>query len=105
VFLSKTAEEWIAFGNEVNTPIGPVNTPTTLQDDPQFQDRLGWIPAEVLGAEQLPSPIKPVGGELPTPTKAPTPGQHRDEILREVLGYDDERIAQLDAAGAFGPRP
>ena len=102
IFLSKTAAEWIAFGNEVNTPIGPVNTPTNLQDDPQFQARLGWIPKDVLGAEMLPSPIKPVDGELPVPTKAPTPGQHRDDILRGVLGYDDARIAALTDAGAFG---
>jgi crotonobetainyl-CoA:carnitine CoA-transferase CaiB-like acyl-CoA transferase len=35
------------------------------------------------------------------PTKAPTLGQHTDEVLRE-LGYDDERIAALRAEGAFG---
>jgi crotonobetainyl-CoA:carnitine CoA-transferase CaiB-like acyl-CoA transferase len=104
IFLSKTAAEWIDFGNEVNTPIAPVNTPTDLQDDPQFRARIDWIPKEILGAEQLPSPIKPLQGDLPVPTKAPTPGQHRDEILRDVLGYDDARIATLDAAGAFGKK-
>jgi crotonobetainyl-CoA:carnitine CoA-transferase CaiB-like acyl-CoA transferase len=102
VFLSKTSKEWIAFGNEFNTPIAPVNTPTTLQDDPQFQARLGWIGKDVLQAEQLPSPIKVVGGELPVPTKAPEPGQHADEILAGVLGYDDARIAALRESGALG---
>ena len=102
--MSKTAAEWITFGNDENTPIAPVNTPTNLQDDPQFQARIDWIPKDVLGAEQLPSPIKPMNGELPVPTMAPTPGQHRDEILRDVLGYDDTRIAKLDAAGAFGAK-
>ena len=105
IFLSKTAEEWIVFGNDVNTPIAPVNTTQNIQDDPQFQARLGWISKDVLGAEQLPSPIKPVGGgELPVPSKAPEPGQHRDEILRDVLGYDDARISELDTAGAFGTK-
>jgi crotonobetainyl-CoA:carnitine CoA-transferase CaiB-like acyl-CoA transferase len=79
-----------------------VNTPTTLQDDPQFQARLGWIGKDVLQAEQLPSPIKVVGGELPVPTKAPEPGQHADEILAGVLGYDDARIAALRESGALG---
>ena len=37
IFKTKTAAEWIAFGNEVNTPIAPVNTPQTIADDPQFQ--------------------------------------------------------------------
>ena len=36
------------------------------------------------------------------PTKAPTVGQHTEEVLRDVLGYDDERIAELRAAGALG---
>jgi crotonobetainyl-CoA:carnitine CoA-transferase CaiB-like acyl-CoA transferase len=100
IFLSKTADEWIAFGNQVNTPIAPVNTPSTVQDDVQFQARLGWIPRDVLGAEQLPSPVKVVGGELPVPSRAPSPGQHTDEILRQVLGCDDGRIAELRERGA-----
>ena len=29
-------------------------------------------------------------------------GEHTDEVLRDVLGYDDERIAALRAAGALG---
>jgi crotonobetainyl-CoA:carnitine CoA-transferase CaiB-like acyl-CoA transferase len=102
IFATKTSAEWMDFGGEVNTPIAPVNTPTTLQDDPQFQARLGWIGKDVLQAEQLPSPIKVVGGELPVPTKAPEPGQHADEILAGVLGYDDARIAALRESGALG---
>jgi crotonobetainyl-CoA:carnitine CoA-transferase CaiB-like acyl-CoA transferase len=30
----------------------------------------------------------------------PTPGQHTDEILREVLGYDAAAIAALRDSGA-----
>ncbi len=95
IFLSKNADEWITFGDEVNTPIAPVNNPTNLQDDPQFEARLGWIPREVLGADQLPSPIRVVEDKLPSLTKAPQPGQHTDEVLRDVLGYDQSRIADL----------
>ncbi len=102
IFLTKTADEWLAFGDAVNTPIAPVNTPKTIADDPQFQDRLPWIPASVLGADEIPVPVKVLGGELPAPTKAPTLGQHTDEVLRDVLGYDDATIAAKRAAGAFG---
>ena len=31
----------------------------------------------------------------------PTVGEHTEQILKEFLGYDDERIAELAAAGAF----
>jgi crotonobetainyl-CoA:carnitine CoA-transferase CaiB-like acyl-CoA transferase len=102
IFRARTTAEWVAFGDEHNTPIAPVNTPQTLADDAQFRARLPWHPRTALGAEQLPSPIKLIGEELPVPAKAPTVGEHTDEVLREVLGYDDERAAALRAAGAFG---
>jgi crotonobetainyl-CoA:carnitine CoA-transferase CaiB-like acyl-CoA transferase len=102
IFRGRTSAEWIAFGNEHNTPIAPVNTPQTLADDAQFQDRLPWYPQEALGAEQMPSPIKLLGEELPMPTKAPTVGQHTDEVLGAVLGYDEAKVAALRESGALG---
>jgi crotonobetainyl-CoA:carnitine CoA-transferase CaiB-like acyl-CoA transferase len=102
IFRARTSAEWIAFGDEHDTPIAPVNTPQTLADDPQFQDRLPWYSREVLGAEQLPSPIKLIDEELPVPTKAPTVGQHTDDVLTRVLGYDEARVAALRKAGALG---
>ena len=102
IFRTKTSAEWLAFGGDVNTPIAPVNTPKTIGADPQFEDRMDWISRDRLGAEQLPNPLRIVDGELPVPTKAPTVGQHTDDVLRSVLGYDDERIASLRDAGAFG---
>ena len=102
IYRTKTAAEWIEFGNEHNTPIAPVNTPQTIADDPQFRVRFPWLPIEAVGAEQLFTPIKLVGEDLPVPTKAPTVGQHTDEILSEVLGYDDARVSALRDAGAFG---
>ena len=102
VFATKTAVEWIEFGNTHNTPIAPVNTPKTIADDPQFQDRFPWLPTSELGCEQLPIPIKIVDTELPHPTKAPTVGQHTDEVLASVLGYDEAKLAELHASGALG---
>jgi len=102
IFRARTTAAWIELGNRANTPIAPVNTPQTLADDPQFQDRLPWIPQERVGHAQVPSPIKVVGEVHPLPTKAPAAGEHTEVILREVLGYDDERIAGLRAAGALG---
>jgi crotonobetainyl-CoA:carnitine CoA-transferase CaiB-like acyl-CoA transferase len=102
IFRSRSTAEWVKLGDEANTPIAPVNTPQTLADDPQFQDRLPWIPRELVGTDQVPSPIKVLDEELPLPTHAPEAGEHTDVILREVLGYDDQRIAALRAAGALG---
>lgn len=100
VFSERTAEEWIAFGNEHNTPIGPVNTPRTIAEDPQFKVRFPWLPASELGADQLPTPIKFIDEPLPHPTKAPEVGQQTDEVLADVLGLDADAIAKLREVGA-----
>ena len=102
IFKSKTSAEWIEFGNTQNTPIAPVNTPKTIVDDPQFRDRFPLYPASRHGADMLPFVVKFVGEELPEPTMAPTVGEHTHEVLTKVLGYGEEKIANLKEAGAFG---
>jgi crotonobetainyl-CoA:carnitine CoA-transferase CaiB-like acyl-CoA transferase len=102
IFASKTSKEWVEFGGEANTPIAPVNTPKTLPDDPQFADRFEWLPASELGADQLGFPVKFVGEGLPQPAKAPTVGQHTDDVLRDVCGYDDAAVQALRDAGVLG---
>ena len=98
IFAGRTATEWIAFGNEHNTPIAPVNTPKTIADDPQFQHRLPWIPADRLEADMLPFPAFVTDASLPVPGRAPDVGQHTDEVLR-AFGYDDNRIKSLREDG------
>jgi crotonobetainyl-CoA:carnitine CoA-transferase CaiB-like acyl-CoA transferase len=102
VFKTRTTEKWLAFGLEHNTPIVVSNSPKTLLDDPQFRDRMPLLPKEEVGADMLPTPIKFIGEEMPMPTKAPTVGQHTEQVLRETLGWTDEQIAKARAAGAFG---
>src|SRR3546814_8204182 len=69
---------WLALADRADVPIAPVNTPRTLADDPQFQERMPWIPRERVGADQLPSPVKLPDEELPLPTRAPTLGEHTE---------------------------
>jgi crotonobetainyl-CoA:carnitine CoA-transferase CaiB-like acyl-CoA transferase len=102
IFRTKTAEEWIRLGDEKNFPVAPVNTPKTIAADPQFQHRFPWYPAAAHGADMLPFPVKFQGEALPEPSRAPEVGQHTDEVLGELLGYDRARIAALRQGGAFG---
>ncbi|MBM4267402.1 MAG: CoA transferase [Deltaproteobacteria bacterium] len=102
IFKSKTSAEWIAFSNEKNTPIAPVNTPKTIADDPQFQERLPWYPRDKHGIEMLPLPLKVIDEKLPAPSKAPTVGEHTEEVLRRVLGWDDAKIKAAKGSGALG---
>jgi crotonobetainyl-CoA:carnitine CoA-transferase CaiB-like acyl-CoA transferase len=103
IFREKTTAEWLRIGLAHDVPIGPVNTPATIGSDPQFADRMPWQPASRLTAEQLPFPVRVVGEAPPcAAARAPDAGEHSDEILAGVLGYDAERIAALRAAGALG---
>ena len=104
IFKTKTSEEWIEFSNTHNTPIAPVNTPKSIADDPQFKVRFSHYPASEHGAEMMPLPIKFIDEELPVPSMAPTVGQATESVMSRVLGYDEEKIAALRSAGAFGKK-
>ena len=105
IFRTRTSLEWIDYGVEKNFPVAPVNSPKTIADDPQFQDRFQWYPVEQLGAEQLGTPLKFIGEQLPVPSHAPTVGQHTDEVLADLLGWDEARIAESRAKGGLGGTP
>ncbi|WP_307783839.1 CaiB/BaiF CoA transferase family protein [Streptomyces spinoverrucosus] len=103
VFRQRTTAAWIELGLAHDVPIGPVNTPATIAADPQFGERMPWQCAERLGADQLPFPVRVVGEQPPAANaKAPAPGEHAEEILRDLLGYDDARIEALRTAGVLG---
>ena len=104
IFAARSSAEWLEFGMKYNTPLAPSNTPKTIADDPQFRDRMPWLPASQVGAEMLPTPIKFVGETLPAVTMAPTVGEHTEQVLRDVLGWDDARIAAAREAGALGAK-
>ncbi|MCW5653416.1 CoA transferase [Hydrogenophaga sp.] len=55
---------------------------------------IGWVPNVAL-------PIRYSGTPVVDPQPAPSVGQHTEEVLRGTLGYSDERIAALRAAGAL----
>jgi crotonobetainyl-CoA:carnitine CoA-transferase CaiB-like acyl-CoA transferase len=103
IFASRSTAEWVRFGAEVNTPICPVNDSKSITRDAQFQARLPLRPYREAGTDLMPSPIKLLDAALPVPSKAAVePGRDSDAVLRDVLGYDAERIAALRAAGVLG---
>ncbi|HEX3811977.1 MAG TPA: CoA transferase [Mycobacteriales bacterium] len=104
IFGTRSTAEWVRFGLDHEVPIGPVNSPASIAADPQFTDRLPWQPADRLAVEQLPFPVRAVGRRPPAAARrAPELGEHTDEVLTEVLGYDVARREYLRANGAFGP--
>jgi crotonobetainyl-CoA:carnitine CoA-transferase CaiB-like acyl-CoA transferase len=102
VFAARSGADWIEFGRQLNVPIAPVNTPGTVADDPQFVERFQWLPKEEYDADLLPFPVKWGEGPAAPPRPAPAVGEHTDNVLAEVAGYDDGRIAALRAGGVLG---
>jgi len=102
VFGTRTSAEWVALGIDHDVPIVPVNTPRTIAEDPQFQDRLPWTRPAAQGADLLPSPVRVVGGDPLPVGRAPDAGEHTEEVLRDLLGCDSDQLATLRSTGAFG---
>ena len=103
---TKTAGEWIDFGVTANVPIAPVNSPRTIAEDPQFQDRFHWIPTEQLGAEQLPTPLKFIDEELPVPEpRADRRRAHRGRCSATSSAGTTQRIAESRAKAVWRCRP
>jgi crotonobetainyl-CoA:carnitine CoA-transferase CaiB-like acyl-CoA transferase len=101
IFRTRSTQQWIQFGVDVNTAIAPVHDAHTIADDPQFADRFPWLPAAEHGTDLMPLPIKFVGEDPANPSKAPTPGQHTDAVLAD-LGLSIDRIAALRENGVIG---
>jgi crotonobetainyl-CoA:carnitine CoA-transferase CaiB-like acyl-CoA transferase len=57
--------------------------------------QIGWVPNVAL-------PIRYSRTPVVDPVAAPAVGQHTSEVLRDLLGYDEHRLARLAQAGAFG---
>jgi crotonobetainyl-CoA:carnitine CoA-transferase CaiB-like acyl-CoA transferase len=89
-------------------PAAPVVHGRDLHHDPHLRER-DWFARlhhPQAGTHDYPGlPIR-YGGRRPQPAHAsPMFGQHTDEVLREYLGLDDERLARLRADGITATEP
>ena len=104
IFATETVDHWLSLFYPASIPCGPINTVEQALKDEHLAARNMLVTTEhprYGTVTQLASPVR-VGAELPDYVRAPQRNEHFDRVLREVAGYDDARIAELKAAGAFG---
>jgi formyl-CoA transferase len=97
----------MAILNPLDVPCGPIMSTQDLATDEHVRGRDLWV--------ELDHPQRGKWWNVGMPIKlsdspakierSPTLGEHTDEILKEVLGYDEGKIKSLKGAGALSMPP
>jgi formyl-CoA transferase len=102
-----TKRELMEIFNEIDVPCGPIMSTKDLANDEHVKLREMYV--EVDHPERgkwynLGCPIK-LSDSPVTVERSPLLGEHTEEVLSEVLGYDADTIGTLKDAGAFTREP
>ncbi len=102
-----TKREFMAILNPLDVPCGPIMSTEDLANDEHVRGRDMWV--ELDHPERgkwfnVGMPIK-MSDSPAVIKRSPTLGEHTAEVLKEVLGYDDAKVAVLKSAGAFSAPP
>ncbi|GLX00966.1 CoA transferase [Microtetraspora sp. NBRC 16547] len=104
IFRRRTVAEWLPPLYAASIPCGPINDVATALTEEHTLARDLVVETEhpVWGTvRQVASPVR-VGNERPAYRRAPRRNEDVDHVTRELLRYDDEKVAALAKAGAFG---
>jgi formyl-CoA transferase len=104
LFAQRSCEQWMEILVAASIPCGPVNDMASLFADPQVlhRDMVAELAHPTIGTLRLagvPLKYEATPGRVRLPP--PLLGEHTDEILESVLGYEAERIAALRAEGVL----
>jgi crotonobetainyl-CoA:carnitine CoA-transferase CaiB-like acyl-CoA transferase len=101
VFAQKDLAEWRTILNAAGVTFGAVHSVDETSDDLQFQRIGALVPFADGKALTISSPFHIDGETKVAPRRAPSVGQHTDEVLQEA-GYSAADIARLRTHGALG---
>ena len=99
-FATRAVGDIVAACTAVNVPAGPVRTIEHALASPEIAAR-GMIYEMADGVRVTGSPMHFSETPVRTPSPPPALGEHSDAILRNVLGYDTARIADLRRANVI----
>jgi crotonobetainyl-CoA:carnitine CoA-transferase CaiB-like acyl-CoA transferase len=104
ILKTKPRGEWLKLFARNGIPAGPIYRVDEVVEDPHFRDRSLFyhIEREGVSLPQVGLGIHVDGVAAGYFSPPPRLGEHNEEILTSVLGYDQDRISRLRAAGAIG---
>lgn len=105
LFEHERRELWLERAQACGVPMGPVRSIGEALASDEMRDRalLTRIPHPTAGAvPNVAAPFRLSGTPVVDPVAAPLLGQDTETVLREVLGFDAQRLESLRAAGLFG---
>jgi crotonobetainyl-CoA:carnitine CoA-transferase CaiB-like acyl-CoA transferase len=100
VLKSRGKQEWLRALEAAKVPCGAINNLAEVFSDPQVRERgmvHQWDHPLSGPLNLVASPLKLSGTPVRSDRPPPLLGQHTEEVLRELLGADADRIAQLRA--------
>jgi CoA:oxalate CoA-transferase len=101
-FLTRPRAHWLDLLSAVGVPCAPVSNVAEVAQNPQLRERKMVLAAEHPTYDRLlvpGSPLKSAGDDSAPPTRAPELGEHTEEVLRNLLGYSQSRMAELRERG------
>ncbi len=107
IFVQQPWAYWQDRMRRAKIPCGEVRSVGDALRAPEARarDAVSWVPHPTLGqVPHVASPLRFRHTPVVDPKPAPTIGEHSQEILRDVLGLDEQRITALAQAGVFGER-
>ena len=98
--LAHTVDEIVATLVEADIPVAPVKTIPQVAEDPHLWEREMLVKMEdpVAGEMYLPGATIKMSKTPGRVGPVPTPGQHTDEVLSAILGYDRATLDELRQA-------
>jgi formyl-CoA transferase len=101
IFAKRDLEEWRTILEAAGVTFGPVCSVDEAADDPQAHKIGAIVPFADGKGHTVSSPFHLDHATKAAPARAPTVGQHTEQVLREA-GYSAEEIARLKGLGLLG---
>jgi len=105
--LRYTKRELMAILNPLDVPCGPIMSTEDLANDEHVRGRNMWVELDHPQRGKwwnVGMPIK-LSASPARIERSPLLGEHTDEVLKQVLGYDQARVDALRQSGALSNPP